>query len=352
MLFVNAVESLYICLEMIQFEKITYLNLLWLLIPLVLLFALYISWRSKALQQFATKHLLARLAPKTSTTKHYTKFILLLVAFALLGVGLSNPQIGTKLETVKREGVDVMIAIDVSKSMQAKDIQPSRMQKARQLVSNLIDKMANDRIGLIVFAGNAYLQMPLTIDYSASKMYLKQINTDLVPNQGTAIGDAIDIAIRSYPKESNHQKVLLLITDGENHEGNADDAIKMAKENNIKVISIGVGTSKGAPIPTGRKGEFKKDIEGNIVQTKLNEAMLKKMAQQANGAYYNIADKNIEKAIVNQLGSLDGKVFEEKVITDYKDYFQLFLLFAFLLLLVEWFIHYKKSKINQKLFQQ
>ena len=337
---------------MLKFEHIEYLHALWVLIPFIAFFVLYIFYRKKKQQAFATQTLFKRLAPFNASSKIYTKFSLYVLAYISLCVGLANPQIGTKFETVKREGVDVMIALDVSKSMDAKDTQPSRMQKARQFVSNLINKMSNDRIGLIVFAGNAYLQMPLTIDYSAAKMYLKQVNTNLIPNQGTAIGAAVNIAQKSYPENGDNQKVMLVISDGENHEGDAEKAIEEAKKNGIKVITIGVGTTEGAPIPLGRKGQFKKDNEGNIVTTKLNEEMLKNLANEANGTYYNIANNDAMSDIVASLGALDGKVFEEKVITDYKDHFQIFLLIAILLLLIEFVISYKKSKIQFNLFKE
>lgn len=338
---------------MLQFEHIEYWNLLWLLIPLTALFVWYILWKKKAVKLFAKEtSLFSKLAVGQSNFKQYLKFFLVIFAFVALVVALVNPKIGTKFETVKREGVDVMIAVDVSKSMNATDVQPSRMLKARQFVSNLINEMSNDRIGLIVFAGNAYLQMPLTVDYSATKMFLKQINTDLVPTQGTAIGDAVELAERSYPKEQKNQKVLLVISDGENHEGNADDAIAEAKKNGIKVITIGVGTAKGGPIPIGNNGEFKKDSEGNIVVTKLNEDMLKDLAKEANGSYYHIDNSNITDQIIDELGSLDGKVFEEKVITDYKQHFQLFLLIAFVFLLIDFLISFRKSKFSLNLFKK
>lgn len=336
---------------MIQYDHIEYFNLLWVLIPLVLIFVWYIYWRKKAINSFATNSLFNRLSPLQSNAKHYTKFLLIIIAIIALIIGLANPKVGTQFETVKREGVDVMIAIDVSRSMNAKDIQPSRMLKARQFVSNLINKMANDRIGLIVFAGNAYLQMPLTVDYSATKMYLKQINTDLVPTQGTAIGAAVELAEKSYPKNQKNQKILLLITDGENHEGNAEDAIASAKKNGIKVITIGVGTEKGAPIPIGKRGEFKKDKEGNIVVSKLNKTMLKNLAKEANGTYYDINTDKVINKIIDELGTLDGKIFEEKVITDYKKHFQLFLFIAIILLLIDFVIGYQKT-FNFKLFNK
>lgn len=336
---------------MIKFEHPEYLHLLWLLLIVGLLFAFFIFWRNKTSQKFAQKENFQILAPRISNLKHYIKFTLLALSFVALTIGLANPQIGTKLETVKREGVDVMIALDVSKSMDAKDTQPSRMLKAKQFVSNLVNKMSNDRIGLIVFAGNAYLQMPLTVDYSAAKMYLKQIDTDLIPTQGTAIGDAIDIAKISFPENSENQKVLIVISDGENHEGDAEDAIKEAKNNGIKVITVGVGSDKGAPIPIGTNGQFKKDNEGNVITTKLNEDMLKNLAAEANGKYYNISDEKTIEKIVASLGSLDGKVFEEKVVTDYKDQFQIFIGIAFVLLIIDMFIGYKKSKLQLNLFK-
>lgn len=338
---------------MLQFEHIEYWNLLWLLIPLVGLFIWYILWKKRAISLFAkNESLFQRLSNGQSNFKQYFKFFFVLISFLAIVVALVNPKIGTKFETVKREGVDVMIAIDVSKSMRATDIQPSRMLKARQFVSNLINEMSNDRIGLIVFAGNAYLQMPLTVDYSATKMFLKQVNTDLVPTQGTAIGDAVELAERSYPKDQKNQKVLLVISDGENHEGNADDAIASAKKNGIKVITIGVGTSEGGPIPIGNSGDFKKDSEGNIVITKLNEDMLRDLSKEVNGSYYHIDNKDITTSIIDELGSLDGKVFEEKVITDYKQHFQLFLFIAFILLLIEFLISFRKSKFSLNLFKK
>lgn len=337
---------------MIKFEHPEYLHLLWLLIAIGLLFVFFVFWRNKTSRKFANKENLQTLAPRISNLKHYFKFVLLLIIFATLAIGLANPRVGTKFETIKREGVDVIIAIDVSKSMDAKDVQPSRMLKAKQFVSNLINKMSNDRIGLVVFAGNAYLQMPLTVDYSAAKMFLKQVDTDLVPNQGTAIGAAVDIANRAYPENSDNQKVLIIISDGEDHEDDAEKAIKQAKNNEIKVITIGVGTTKGAPIPIGNTGQFKKDKDGNVVTTKLNEDMLKNLASKGNGNYYNISNENTIKNIVNSLGSLDGKVFEEKVITDYKDQFQVFLGIAFILMLLDLFIGFKKSKIQLNLFKK
>ena len=182
-------------------------------------------------------------------------------------------------------------------------------------------------------------------------MYLKQIDTKLIPAQGTAIGEAVTIAQKAYPKEGKNQKVLLIISDGENHEGEAEDAIAEAKENNIKVITIGVGTAKGAPIPIDEQGNLKKDSEGNTIITKLNEPMLQALASDANGKYYNISDPDAVDEIVKQLGSLDGKVFEEKVITDYKDYFQVFLLIALFLMLLEMILSFKKSKIQWNLFK-
>ena len=335
---------------MIKYEHIEYFEFLWILLPLIILFVWYIYWRKKSISKFATAPLFEKLAPSQSATKHYVKFVLIVFAIVLLIIGLANPKVGTQFEKVKREGVDVMIAIDVSRSMNAEDVQPSRMLKARQFVSNLMNKMSNNRIGLIVFAGNAYLQMPLTVDYSATKMYLKQINTDLVPTQGTAIGDAIELAQKSYPENKKNQKVLLLISDGENHEGNAKDAIESAKKNGIKIITIGVGSEKGGPIPLGRNGEFKKDLEGNIVVSKLNKSMLKDLAKEANGTYYDINTDKIVKNIINEIGSIDGVVIEEKVITDYKKHFQLFLFIAIILLIIEFMISYRKT-FNFKLFK-
>jgi Ca-activated chloride channel family protein len=229
--------------------------------------------------------------------------------------------------------------------MLAKDVTPERLAKAKQLISNLIDRMHKDRVGLIVYAGNAYLQMPLTVDYSASKMYLKNISTDMVATQGTATAEAIELAMRSFQQDEEKHKTLIIISDGEDHEGDANKAIENAVKQGVVVYTVGVGSDKGAPIPINNKGEYKKDNEGNIVLTKLNEKLLIEMAQKGKGKYFNIETNSLADKMIAEINSLEGKFIDEKVITDYKSQFPIFLSIAFVLLLFEWLMPYRKLSI-------
>jgi Ca-activated chloride channel homolog len=334
---------------MIKFQHIEYLYALVLLVPLLLFFVWYIVARKKAISSFGQQSLMQKLMPQASSTLHVLKFALPALALVFLIVGWANPQIGTKYETVQREGVDVIIALDVSKSMLAKDVTPQRLAKSKQFISNLIDRMYKDRIGLIVFAGNAYLQMPLTVDYSAARMYLKSISTDMIPTQGTAIAEAVNLATRSFQQDEDKHKTLIIISDGEDHEGDADRAIENAVKSGVVVHTIGVGTDKGAPIPINAKGDFLTDRNGNIVLTKLNEKMLIEMAQRGKGKYFNIETSNLADKIIGELSGMEGKFLEEKVITDYKSRFPVFLGIAFALLLLEFLIPFKKTSIFKRL---
>lgn len=331
-----------------RFENIAYLNALWVLVPITLLFGYYMYSRRRALQLFGKELLINQLSPNKSTGRHLLKFFLYAFAFVCLVIAWANPQVGTKYERVKREGVDVFIALDVSKSMLAKDVVPARMPKAKQLVSDLIDGLTNDRIGLIVFAGNAYLQMPLTVDYFAGKMYLKNIDANMIPQQGTAIGDAVKLAMNSFNQEEEKHKALVIISDGENHEGDAIDAIEEAADAGVKVFTIGVGSEAGAPIPINKQGDLKKDTDGNTVLTRLNEDMMRKMAAEGNGNYYNISEQSVSERLINAIGSMEGKTLDEKVISDYKDHFPLFLGIAFGLLLLEFLISERSRKLFGK----
>lgn len=333
---------------MIRFEHIEHLYALLVLLPLTLFFALYLIRRNKVLKLLGNKPLVDKISPTKSTAHHVVKYLLFAFAYVSLVIAWANPQIGTKYEQVKREGLDVFIALDVSKSMLAEDVVPNRMIKAKQLVSNLMDELHQDRIGLIVFAGNAYLQMPLTVDHYAGKMYLKNIDTDLMPTQGTAIADAVNLASKSFNQEEDKHKALIVISDGENHEGDAMQAIEDALDQGIKVYTVGVGSTSGAPIPVSNSGEMKKDASGNVVLTKLNEEMLQKMANVGGGGYYNIQSKNISSEIVSSISGLEGKLLEEKVISDYKDQFPIFLIIAFVFLILELIISERKRKIFGK----
>jgi Ca-activated chloride channel homolog len=334
---------------MIKFQHFQYLYALLALVPLLLLFVWYVFSRKKAIGSFGKDTLMQKLMPDSSSKLHVLKFILPSFALIFLIIGWANPQIGTKYETVQREGVDVIIALDVSKSMLAKDVTPQRLAKSKQFISNLIDRMYKDRIGLIVFAGNAYLQMPLTVDYSAARMYLKSISTDMIPTQGTAIAEAVNLATRSFQQDEDKHKTLIIISDGEDHEGDADRAIENALKSGVIVHTIGVGSDKGAPIPINAKGDFLTDKSGNIVLTRLNEKMLIEMAQKGKGKYFNIETSALADKIINELSGMEGKFLEEKVITDYKSRFPIFLSIAFALLLLEFLIPNRKIRIFKSL---
>jgi len=332
---------------MFRFEHIEYLYLLIGLAPLIGLFILFMYWRKKALSRFGENSLIAKLMPAKPRYKHLIKFILLAVAYVLIVFGLANPQLGTKFEKVKRQGVDIIVAIDVSKSMLADDVKPNRLERSVQLVSKLIDKLSSDRVGMIVFAGNAYLQMPVTVDYSAAKLFLKTVNTNTVPTQGTAIGDAIRLSMEAFKADEKKFKTLIIISDGENHEGDALKAVDEAVESGVIVHAIGVGSPKGAPIPVKQNGvqvDYKRDKSGNIVLSKLNETMMQQLAAKGNGSYFRLTTGSDElEGIFNAIATMEKKDFEEQVVTDYDDHFQYFIMAAFLLLILEFFIAEKRS---------
>lgn len=299
------------------------------------------------------KELLKKMTPGYSPARAWLKFILVTVAYICLIVAFANPLIGKEKAKAEKEGIDVMVAIDVSKSMLAEDVAPSRLRRARQFVNNMLDEMKNDRVGLIVFAGNAYLQMPLTIDLNAARLFLRSIDPEMVPTQGTALADAINEARRAFVKGEQQYKALVILTDGEDHEEGVEEAISNAVEEGVVVYAIGVGTSKGGPIPNivgnYRQG-YKKDEQGNIILSKLNEHMLTKVATLGNGAYYQLSGAgNPLPALVENMNNLDKKGIEEVSLDNYVTYYQIPLAFGFFLLLIELLLSARKPKWWQKL---
>lgn len=326
---------------MFRFEHIEYLWLLAALLPLTLLFILFQRWRKKGLQAFGKLNLVTQLIPDLSNSSHLVKFILLSLAYVFIVLGIANPQIGTKQEKIKRQGIDVIIAIDVSNSMLSEDVKPNRLLRAKNFVSNFISELHNDRLGMIVFAGRAYLQMPLTVDYSASRMYLKTINTNLVPTQGTNIAEAVELARKSFVEGDTKYKALIIITDGEDNEGGVDEAVEQAVKEGVKIFTIGVGTDNGGPIPQGNN--YKRDANGNIVLSKMNKEMLRDIAAKGKGKFLQLGSGKDEiDVIFKELGRMGTKEFEEMVFTDFDDQFQWCLAIAFALLLVEWWISERK----------
>ncbi|MEO9890877.1 VWA domain-containing protein [Aurantibacter sp.] len=338
----------------IQLDEKIYFYLLFIIPVIVVLFVLLQIWKKRTQNKFADSLLLKKLTPSKSNFKSTLKLILFLLGISSLTLGLVNPKIGTKLETVKREGVDIVFAIDVSKSMLAEDIAPNRLEKAKRLVSEIINQLASDRIGIIAYAGQAYPQLPITTDYGAAKMFLQNMNTDMLSSQGTAINAAIDLAATYYDDEEQTNRVLFVISDGEDHsEGTTIDAVEEATEAGIRIFTIGVGKPKGAPIPIKRKGvveSLKKDSKGEVVITKLNQEVLLDIAEEGNGEY--IDGSNTEEAvnyIKDQLLQMDKKEFEAKQFAEYKDQFQWFLAAGLLFLFIDIFVLNRKTEWLRKL---
>lgn len=339
---------------MIQFDEKIYFYLLAIIPVMALTFFFLQIWKKKTQKRFAETKLLKRLAPERSSFKSTVKLIFLLTGLAFLILGLVDPKIGTKLETVKREGVDIVFAIDVSKSMLAEDIAPNRLEKAKRIVSEIINQLASDRIGIIAYAGQAYPQLPITTDYGAAKMFLQSMNTDMLSSQGTAIDAAIDLASTYYDDSQQTNRVLFIVSDGEDHSENSTvNAVEKATEYGIRIFTIGVGKEKGGPIPIKRNGiveSLKKDSQGEVVITKLNESVLSEIAERGNGDY--IDGSNTDSAveyIKEELNRMDKTEFEAKQFAEYKDQFQWFLAAGFLFLFLDIFVLDRKTQWLKKL---
>jgi Ca-activated chloride channel family protein len=318
------------------------------LIPaFTVLLVLFLVWRKKALNRFGEFNLIHRLIPEFSTGRLIFKFILMMIAFAFLVLALTDPQTGSKLEKVERRGIDVMIALDVSNSMLAEDVRPSRLERAKQAVSKLIERLDGDRIGIIVFAGKAYNQLPITSDYGAAKMFLSAINTNIVPVQGTAIADAVDLATNSFG-QSNHNKAIIIISDGEDHQGDVLEKTEVASKKGIIVYAVGIGTPEGGPIPiyTGdvRTG-YKKDRDGTTVVTRLDDSLLQRIASIGKGMY--VRSTNSEEGwqkVFDDLDKIQKSELESKQFSDYEDRFQYFIGFCLLFLIFELFVFDRKNQ--------
>ncbi|MDA8686001.1 VWA domain-containing protein [Robiginitalea sp.] len=339
---------------MIQLDEKAYFFLLLVLPALIALYGFHLIWKRRAQRRFSESGLLRKLAPNRSGIKPTLKFVLLLSILSLLVVGLVNPKMGTKLETVKRSGIDIVFAVDVSKSMLAEDIAPNRLEKAKRLVSEIINELASDRIGIIAYAAQAVPQLPITTDYGAAKMFLQSMNTDMLSSQGTAIGEAIDLASTYFDDEEQTNRVLFLISDGEDHsESGLQESLEKAVEQGIRIFTIGVGSTKGAPIPLKRNGvleSFKKDADGEVVITKLNDAILDQIASEGNGSYIDGANTADAVSYIKEtLQQMDKKEFEAKQFAEFKDQFQWFLFAALFLLFLDIFILERKTSWLQKL---
>jgi len=334
---------------MIRFAHGEYLYLLFLLPLLLAFFWLMLRMRRNALERFVLPAMFPRLAASASNAKVLLKFSLVLVAVACLVVALANPQIGTRLEEVKQEGVDLFIALDVSTSMKAEDIKPNRLEKARLEIRNLINRLRGDRIGLVVFAGEAFTQFPLTTDYGAAYLFVDVVDSDVVPVPGTSIGSAIRRSLASFDFKEPTSKVIVIITDGENTEGDAFEAAREAAEKGVRIYAIGMGSPAGSPIPvynaSGRQVDFKRDRSGSVVVTKLDEVSLQKITDVAGGQYYRASNTQDElNEIYQELNALDKEEFGTIQFTDYEDRFQFFIAAGLLLLLFDTVLSEKRLK--------
>ena len=327
-------------------EKIWFWALLIIPVIVVLFFILQL-WKRQAQNKFANKALLKKLSPNRSLFKPILKVLVLSLAFACLTIALVNPKIGTKIETIKREGVDIVFAMDVSKSMLAEDIAPNRIEKSKQLVAQIINNLASDRIGIIAYAANSYPLLPITTDYASAKLFLQAMNTDILSSQGTAIDEAIQLARTYYNDEDQTNRVLIIISDGEDHNNIASKAAEEAADEGIKIFTIGVGELNGGPIPIKRNGivlNYKKDSKGETVITRLNEETLKDIAEEANGEYIYGRDTNyVVESIREILNQLDKKEFEAKQFAEFKDQFQWFLALGIFFLLIDIFLLERKT---------
>ena len=318
-----------------------------ILIPVfVLVYILITRFRKRDLKKFGDMQVIEQLMPDVSTTRPVLKFIIFLLALVFVIIGLARPQFGSKLQEVKHKGIELIIALDVSNSMNAQDIQPSRLERAKQAISKLVDRLDNDKIGLIVFAGEAYTQIPITTDYVSVKMFLSGINTGIVPVQGTAIGSAIDLADRSFTTETGLKKVLIIITDGENHEDDPVALATQAAEKGIIIHTIGIGSPQGSPIPiTKGTQDFRKDREGNVIMSKLDETTLQKIATSGGGIYVRANNSQFGlNTILDNINKMEKKEFKSKIYSDYNDHFQLFFGIAFALILLDYVILERKNK--------
>lgn len=334
---------------MFRFAHPDFLYLFFILPALIAFYVYAIIRKKKAIRKYGNPELLAALMPEVSPKRQHLKFWLLFGAIAMVILVMAGPQFGSKLETVKRQGVEIMVCLDVSNSMLAEDVSPSRLEKAKQMLSKLTDGFTNDKVGLIVFAGDAFTQLPITSDYISAKMFLSSINPSMVSTQGTAIGAAINLAVRSFTPSETSDKAIILITDGENHEDDAVKAAKAAAEKNIHVNIVGMGDPKGAPIPVEGTNNYMKDKEGNVVITKLNEQMAQEIAAAGHGMYIRADNTNTAlKALQKEIEKMNESELDSKVYSEYDERFQTFAWIALILLLVDFMVLSRKNRIFGK----
>jgi Ca-activated chloride channel family protein len=317
---------------------------------LVLLFLWYLKWRKQSLHRLGywpqIKTLISGFVPGRSTTQ----FLMLISTILLLVLGLANLQRGDKQQTIDRKGIDIVFALDISKSMLAQDVRPDRLTKAKDLMMRIMDKMANNRVGVVVFAGNAYLQAPLTVDYAAVKMLLNNANPSIISNQGTALGAALELSNSCFSSKEKKYKALVLITDGEDHDATALEEAQKAADEGVLIYTIGVGSAEGITIKDNETGEVKVDATGAPVITKLNEKILEDIADEGNGKYYPLENINqTANAVISNLNAMESQSLGTASFTNFSSYFQYFIGLAILLLMLEWLMpKFRSPKVKLK----
>ncbi|MDR1781295.1 MAG: VWA domain-containing protein [Tannerella sp.] len=333
---------------MFRFANPEYLYLL-IALPALIIFYIYVTIANRrSIRKYGNPELVAQLMPEVSAKRQHTKFWLLFSAIAVVIFVIAGPQFGSKLETVKRRGIEIMVCLDVSNSMLAEDIKPSRLAKAKQMLSIMTDGFANDKVGLIVFAGEAFTQLPITSDYISAKMFLSSINPSMVSTQGTAIEAAINLAMRSFTPDEASSKAILIITDGENHEGDAVKAATAAAEKGIKVHVVGIGSPQGEPIPTGNNS-FLKDSEGNTVVTKLNEQMCNEIAAAGQGIYVRAENNNAAlRTLQGEIDKMNKTELDSKIYSEYDEQFPTLAWLALALLIIEFIVLERKNRLFKR----
>jgi len=327
-----------------RFEHIEHLLLLLLIPVLVLLFLAVLRWKKNTSRKIGDEKLVAQLTKSFLPKRYLLRFIILVTGFGLLVIAAANLQSATEVEKINRQGIDVMIALDVSRSMLSQDVKPSRLEKAKQLANKLMDQLQNDRIGLVIFAGRAYMQMPLTADHSAARLYINNASPEAVPTQGTVVAEALRIANTGFNKKDKKYKTVLLITDGEDHDEKAEKVAKELAENGVVINTIGVGSTEGSVIINPFTGEPKRDMQGNVVISKLNEQELMNIAHNANGIYQQLNDiETVAGKIQSQVSSMEQKAISDNSTLNYRSFFQWFLALALIGLMGELFISEKRT---------
>ncbi|HUV00257.1 MAG TPA: VWA domain-containing protein [Bacteroidales bacterium] len=334
-------------MQLFRFANPDFLYLLVLLPLMVIIYMINFLRRQRALKRFGNIDFVGKLIPEMSVVRPPVKFFLQLLALVSAVIMVARPQFGSRIEEVKKQGVEVIIALDVSNSMLAEDIQPNRLTRAKQAISRLVDNLENDKIGLIVFAGDAYTQIPVTTDYVSAKMFLSAINPDMVPKQGTAIGSAINLGIRSFSPGEGKSKAMIIITDGENHEDDPAATADEASKADIIIHTIGIGSTEGVPVPvvSGGRKEFLKDADGNTVISRLDEDILKKIAVSTGGNYVRASNSSIGlDEIFSEIKKMKKEELESTIYTEYNDQFQIFGALSLIFLVIDFIVMDRKNR--------